>query len=108
MSDEKLKSDLSLLKLQAGDRTVYFVIASASSSTSIEELQKNKAFFFQEHSCPTNWLKDVVAVIEDGNDDPHGVLEFVRSVFIPDDASIEELEEKEKLLSIFPEAFNKK
>ena len=30
--------------------------------------------FYEEHSCPTNWLDNCAAVIENGDDDPHGFL----------------------------------
>jgi len=40
---------------------------------------ESKRFFYEEHSCPTNWLEPIM-VYHDGDDDPHGLIEFVRSV----------------------------
>ncbi len=35
-------------------------------------------YFYNEHTCPTNFLGDVVKVIDaDGDDDPHGIFAFV-------------------------------
>ena len=53
--------------------------ATAPSALETEE-QESERYFFEEHSCPTNWLRDCVTVIEDGDPDPHGFMEFVRSV----------------------------
>lgn len=35
-------------------------------------------YYYEEHTCPTNYLRDVVKVIsEDGDEDPHGIFKFV-------------------------------
>lgn len=35
-------------------------------------------YFYNEHTCPTNFMAKVTKVIdEDGDDDPHGVFRFV-------------------------------
>ena len=36
-------------------------------------------YFYNEHTCPTNYLSSVVKCIDpaDGNEDPHGIFEYV-------------------------------
>jgi rubredoxin len=35
-------------------------------------------YYYNEHTCPTNFMRDVVKVIDKtGDDDPHGVFKFV-------------------------------
>lgn len=58
-------------------------------------------YFFEEHSCPTNWLSECVAVIDDGDTDPHGFLVFVRHVDVPRDFDDGQQDWRE----MFPEAF---
>lgn len=40
--------------------------------------QSGQAYFYNEHTCPTNYLSDVVAVVDlkTNDPDPHGVFEF--------------------------------
>lgn len=40
-------------------------------------------YWVNDSTCPTNWL-DVMMIAEDGDDDPHGVFEFVRAVTYKD------------------------
>jgi hypothetical protein len=40
----------------------------------------NKAYWYNEHTCPTNWTNDIVAMIEEDDEDPHGVFQFVATV----------------------------
>ena len=57
--------------------------------------------WYDEHTCPTNWTGAILAVIQAGDDDPHGFAPFVRSVDMPigfhgDGADVR---------AIFPECF---
>jgi hypothetical protein len=76
-----------------GHRYVDEAAASASS-----------AYFYNEHTCPTNYL-GVEAVIAHGDDDPHGVFEFVAYVDIPDGKDDDEDESMsfEKWRALFPQ-----
>lgn len=62
-------------------------------------------YFFEEHSCPVNWLSDCIAVIDAGDTDPHGFLRFVDVVEIPADFDPDDSDQWSK---IFPEAFLEK
>lgn len=103
----ELSPQMVLLKYEANDRTTYFVMDHKRYNPggvreSDEENQSSVRYFFEEHSCPTNWLAECVAVIERGDTDPHGFLQFVRAVDVPDDFNIHDDGEWERL---FPEAF---
>jgi hypothetical protein len=43
---------------------------------------ENKEYFYNEYTCPTNYLKDVEKIIdiENKDDDPHGIFEFVHAI----------------------------
>jgi len=35
-------------------------------------------YFYNEHTCPTNFLRHVIRIIDaEGDDDPHGIFQFV-------------------------------
>lgn len=42
-----------------------------------EEFLDHERFFFEEHTCPTNWLRDVEEITFEGDHDPHGLFKFV-------------------------------
>ena len=58
-----------------------------TTPTTADELD-HKQFFYESHSCPTNWL-DPAMVYYDGDSDPHGLIEFVttrdENTFPPDE-----------------------
>lgn len=94
------RDELSLLKFDGKDGPVYFVIRGlASVHGTNEEMQDRASYHYEEHSCPTNWLRECVAVIEDGDEDPHGFLDHVRTVQVPKDF------EPDSWRELFPEAF---
>ena len=109
----------SLLKFEGNDGAVFFVMeerfARPGPNETNEEYQEHLRFFYEEHSCPTNWIGHCVAVIKNGDTDPHGFLEYVRSVSIPPDLDIDEMEQdievgskedgKRTWRHWFPEAF---
>ena len=45
-----------------------------------EDFESHERYFYDEHTCPTNWTKDIVEIIFRGDHDPHGVFEFVSVV----------------------------
>lgn len=99
---------MALLKLEADSRTVFFVMdhdrywPPDDLGQSDRENQSHQRYYFEEHSCPTNWLSECVAVIEDGDTDPHGFLEFVRAVNVPNDF---DEDDDSVWRALFPEAF---
>ena len=102
MTNEKRTPGLTLLKLEGKEHPVFFVLAHDRYHADLQEEQGHQSYFFEEHSCPINWISECVAVIENGDPDPHGFLKFVRAAEVPaefdpdDDAALK---------AIFPEAF---
>lgn len=45
-----------------------------------QEVEDHKEYYYNEHTCPTNWTGSIFAVIEEDDEDPHGVFQFVASV----------------------------
>jgi hypothetical protein len=88
MSDQK--RCMVLLKFEGKEGPIYFVMDHKRhyEKDRDDDAQEVVKYFFEEHSCPTNWIHECVAVIEDGDADPHGFLQFVRSVDVPDDLNI--------------------
>lgn len=81
--------DLVLLKIEPDALPVYFVVRHRRfpehGVKGSEEQADHDEYFFNEHTCPTNWTDDIVAVISEGDEDPHGFARFVRSIKPPDD-----------------------
>jgi len=51
-----------------------------SQGDSQEDYESNQRYFYDEHTCPTNWTREIVEIIFEGDHDPHGVFEFVSVV----------------------------
>lgn len=99
---EKFWPGYSLLKIDSTEGPIFFVMKNSTMpERDPESLQDSQRYFYEEHSCPTNWIGDCVAVIEDGDTDPHGFMEFVRHVTVPDDFD----EDRADWQMLFPEAF---
>lgn len=105
---------MALLKLEGKDGPVYFVMehpryhAPGIEPDPAAANQEHQRYFFEEHSCPTNWLRECVAVIKGGNDDPHGFLEFVRAVDVPENFDVNGTDRTDggnHWNILFPEAF---
>lgn len=72
------------LKFEAADRRVFFVLKQKKYPFQEGSTPENFRYYYEEHSCPTNWFHDIVAVIEGGDADPHGFLKFVATAEIPE------------------------
>lgn len=42
-----------------------------------EAIDHGCSYFYNEHTCPTNWLREVDEILIDGKEDPHGLFEWV-------------------------------
>jgi ribosomal protein L37AE/L43A len=47
-------------------------------------------FYYDEHTCPTNYLSNVIEIREGDIDDPHGVFRFVRELSADEQREMEE------------------
>lgn len=98
--------DLVLLKVEPTSHPLYFVIRQRrlpQPSGSPFTPQESDKYFFEEHTCPTNWTGDIECVIAKGDPDPHGFATFVRR--IPAPAAMEDCDDYQ-YLTLFPEAAN--
>jgi hypothetical protein len=99
---------MALLRFDGKDGPVFFVMdhdrySEKGAWAPDDEFQSSQRYFFEEHSCPTNWLRDCVMVIEGGDCDPHGFLSFVRAVDVPNDF---DTDDNAAVAALFPEAFD--
>lgn len=42
-----------------------------------EDYVEHQRYYYNEHTCPTNWFRNVEEIIFQKDKDPHGVFEFV-------------------------------
>lgn len=66
-----------ILCLPPQNKSVYFIVESLSDSD-----PESKSYYYEEHSCPTNYIR-VVEIITDGDSDPHGLFDYVKTVELP-------------------------
>ena len=103
----KFTRSLVLLKLDATDGPVYFIMDhnrySDKSGETYEEAANHLEYFFESHSCPANWVSECVAIIKNDDMDPHGYLTFVR--FVDVDGEFD-TDEDENWPLVFPEIFS--
>lgn len=73
-----------------------------------EHEQGMARFFYETHSCPTNWLQHIAMLAHKGDTDPHGLLTFVRRVPLPAPVGGQDCQaEDEAILQAFPEMGDK-
>ena len=62
-----------LLVLPPQDEPVYLIV----STEDYGHKDRDQSFYYNEHTCPTNWIKNVVGIVIGADSDPHGLFEFV-------------------------------
>lgn len=65
-----------------------------------ENLAGDSSYYYNEHTCPTNYMRDVKVIINlrTGETDPHGIFKYVKEV--PYDPAIEECISDDRLAKI--------
>jgi hypothetical protein len=45
----------------------------------------HEEYFYNEHTCPCNWIDDIIAIIDlnNGDIDPHGIAQYVGRLPLP-------------------------
>ena len=73
-----------LLRSNTGtdEHPIYAVVRTRSFKKSLDEEKAEPGssamhFYYTENTCPTNWFGDTIALVQDGDDDPHGCFEFL-------------------------------
>jgi predicted RNA-binding Zn-ribbon protein involved in translation (DUF1610 family) len=93
-SAERKIATIDVLVLKPQKTPVYFIVEGmrfegGRDHDPLRDEADSKQFFYEEHSCPTNWFKPVM-VYHDGDADPHGLIEFVATrddaAFPPDES----------------------
>lgn len=75
-----------LLEIPPREESIFFIttgMAFRKLGNDIDDEKRKNEYFYNEHTCPTNWLKDVQMIAYDGNLDPHGIARYVRHVDKP-------------------------
>lgn len=60
------------------------------------------AYFFDEHTCPTNWTGTIEMIVHEADGDPHGLFQYEESADIPPTAG-DELDDA--IRACFPHLF---
>lgn len=55
----------------------------------LNDVKDNARYYYNEHSCPTNWMDNFETIAFDGDGDPHGVVRYLNSIMPEDYAKIE-------------------
>lgn len=97
------KTDLVLLRIPPQENDVYLVVPWFPMERRGEDEEEQRRYYFEEHTCPTNWVRDVEMIAVGGDTDPHGIAKYVRSVPSPDDMPEDCNAYDARLLEIFPE-----
>lgn len=95
-----------LLKIEPQTAPVYFVISDKDYNRRLgSEPFEGTDYYYNEHTCPINWLRNqVVQVISEGDTDPHGLATYVNSMDVPpgfDESTAGDNDWR----ALFPEAF---
>ena len=75
----KLRKTLVLLKFA----DAYFVVEGLGDvDDSLAEVKTHAEYYYNEHTCPTNFARCFEAIVHKGDFDPHGVFQFVDVVWM--------------------------
>lgn len=70
---------VSLLKSQHEEHPIYLMVEMNHCHPDPSK-PLDPSYYFDQHTCPTNYMRDVTRILFDGDTDPHGVFEHVRTV----------------------------
>lgn len=91
LEDKMLVRTLDHLVLPPQTRPVHFLVEGMDfvDAKGNRRTAEEKRFFYEEHSCPTNYVRcEVIAV--DGDRDPHGLFKYVGTSDLPKDYDADE------------------
>lgn len=101
---DALRKTLVCLKIDGADGPIFFVVEGLSHWGPLDEMLSSERYFYEEHTCPTNFIR-IPLIVENGDMDPHGVFEFVDAVWMTDEylMAVESGGEHEYLARVFPQ-----
>lgn len=82
-----------ILVLRPQKQNIYFIVNDRASSDDIhKDDYDNNKYFYNEHTCPTNWINNVDFIIDQNSlsADPHGLFEYVKSVKLEKELDIDD------------------
>lgn len=82
--NNKAHEAMTLVSLPPQTEPFYFLLKRKVWTRQNEEVDLDLDYYINEHSCPTNWLRDIEVVMFDGDADPHGVIRHVRTIEMKD------------------------
>lgn len=70
----------------ASQEPIYLVVKDRYVEVDVpmEEAAEHRRYWYNEHTCLTNWTDKIIAVIMGGDDDPHGAFQYVSHVMAAD------------------------
>lgn len=71
-----------LLELPPQTESIYLILKGTKG--------KNTEYLYNEHQCPSNYLRDVTEVYINDDPDPHGLFKFVASIDKLEDVTLED------------------
>lgn len=105
---------LSLLSIDTIDGKIFFVDEGTAHADSLPEINEQKQYWYEENTCPTNFIR-IAFIIANGDTDQHGLFKHERTAWMTqeyvsyhDQPGHSELETRDMLKKIFPEAFQNK
>lgn len=84
VNEDPMVQSILLLRSNTGtdEHPIYAVVRERSFKKSLEEEKAEPGssfmhFHYTENTCPTNWWRNTIALVQDGDADPHGCFEFL-------------------------------
>lgn len=66
------------LEIPPQSESIFFKVrATRYEQTITPKIEEQNRYFYEEHTCPTNWLGDVEEIKIGDDTDPHGLARFV-------------------------------
>lgn len=66
------------LEIPPQSESIFFKVRGMLWAPTItEETVEQKRYYYEEHTCPTNWLSEVEEIKIGEDTDPHGLAQFV-------------------------------
>jgi hypothetical protein len=80
LTGHKMLSDAVLLALTPGVPVLLVVKGRRSEA---EALERHR-YYYDEHTCPTNYLTEALCILTPDDPDPHGLFRYVTAVPMPE------------------------
>ena len=76
--DGKLRKCFVTLEIPPQRESIFFKVRGMLWTPTItEETAERQRYYYEEHTCPTNWLRNVEEIRIGDDADPHGLAQFV-------------------------------